>query len=126
MERLFKALANRDALWIVVYLAARGPQQQKDLIAALHAARPGQPERNSGSMSNLVAPLIRAGIVERGTQTSALQLARPEQARRLLTLAAAMAVATTAEASQEADQQHASLMRAITQASDANAAGSAS
>jgi hypothetical protein len=118
MEKLFKALSNRDALWIVVYLAAKGPQRQKDLIAELHADRPGQPARNSGSMSNLVAPLIRAGIVEREDQCSELRLASPEQTRRLLTLASAISVATAAESSREADAQHASLMRAITQATE--------
>jgi hypothetical protein len=117
MEKLFKALSNRDALWIVLYLVAEGPHRQGDLIGALHDARPGRPARNSGSMSNLVAPLLRAGIVHKDEQTEELRLANPEQVLRLLTLASALSVATTAQSSHEADEQHARLMRAITHAS---------
>jgi len=115
MEKLFKALSNPDALWVVMYLAARGPQRQTDLIGELHDARPERPVRNSGSMSNLVAPLMRAGIVHKD-ENEDLRLANPEQVRRLLTLASAISVATAAESSREADEQHARLMRAITQA----------
>lgn len=116
MEKLFKALSNRDALWVVLYLAADGPQRQTDLIAALHDARPGRPARSSGSMSNLVGPLMRAGIVHKD-ENEELRLANPEQVRRLLTLASAISVATAAESNREADEKHASLMRDITQTS---------
>jgi hypothetical protein len=114
MEKLFKALSNRDALWVVLYLAAEGPRRQTDLIDALHDARPGRPARNSGSMSNLVAPLLRAGIVHKNEETEELRLASPEQIRRLLALASALSVATADESSRKADRQHARLMRAIT------------
>jgi hypothetical protein len=117
MEKVFKALSNRDALWIVLYLVAEGPHRQGDLIGALHDARPGRSARNSGSMSNLVAPLLRAGIVQKDEHTEELRLANPEQIRRLLTLASALSAATAAESNREADEQHARLMRAITQAS---------
>jgi hypothetical protein len=117
MEQLFKALSNRDALWVVMYLAAEGPRRQTDLIDALRDSRPGRPARNSGSMSNLVAPLLRAGVLEKDKQSDELKLASRDQVRRLLTLASAIAVARTSESSREADEQHAELMRAITQAS---------
>ena len=114
MEKLFKSLSNRDALWVVMYLIAEGPRRQADLIDALHDARPSRPARNSGSMSNLVAPLLHAGIVDRDEQTEELRVANQEQIRRLLTLASAVAVATADESSREADEQHARLMEAIT------------
>jgi hypothetical protein len=117
MEKLFKALSNRDALWVVLYLAAEGARRQTDLIDALHDARPGRPARNSGSMSNLVAPLLRAGIVRKNEETEELRLANPEQIRQLLAVASALSVATADESSRQADQQHAHLMRAITRPS---------
>ena len=122
MEKLFKALSNRDALWVVLYLAAEGPHRQAELIDALHCAHRGRPARNSGSMSNLVAPLLRAGIVEKDERGEQLRLANPEQVRRLLTPASAISATTAAEASREANELHARLMRAITRTS-AEAAG---
>jgi hypothetical protein len=116
MEKVFSALSNADRLWVVMYLAAEGPQRQKDLIAALHDADPTRRARNGGSMSNLVTPLVDAGILRRDGPKGELRLANPEQVRRLLALTSAISTATAAESSQRADEQHARLMRTITQA----------
>ncbi len=114
MEKLFSALAHADRLWVVIYLAAEGPQRQKDLIAALHGTDPTRRPIGSGAMSNLVRPLVDAGVLRRDGRNGELRLANPEQVGRLLTLASSLSVARTGESSRKADEQHAHLMRAVT------------
>jgi hypothetical protein len=114
MESVFSALANPDRLWIVMYLAAEGPTQAKDVAIALAKAR-HRAEIKSGPMSILVAPLLRAGVLRKDGLRDDLRLSNPEQVRRLITLASAISVATANESSQAANAQHAQLMRTITQ-----------
>ena len=66
-------------------------------------------------MSNLVAPLLSAGLLLREGRRGPLRLSNPEQIRRLITLASALSVAGATETSRAANAQHAQLMRAITQ-----------
>lgn len=115
MEKLFSALAHADRLWVVIYLAAEGPKRQKALIAALHDTDPTRRPIGSGAMSNLVHPLVEAGLLQRDGRNGELRLANPEQVGRLLTLASSLSVARTGESSRKADELHARLMRAITQ-----------
>jgi predicted transcriptional regulator len=120
MERLFKALAHKDRLWIVQRVAANGPTKQKDLALALGES--GRKRPNRGTMSAWIKELADAGLVEHDGQQDSVRLTNDEQVGRLLTLASALTVAVTTKAQEAAEARHSELIRGITKAQNDHAA----
>jgi DNA-binding HxlR family transcriptional regulator len=121
LEEIFKALGQKDRLWIVQRLLADGPTKQGDLMSAL--AQSGRDKLNDGSMSTLIKALVRSGLVERGDKKQdPIRVTNTEQVGRLLQLASALALAATAKAQRAAEAQHAEIRKATINATPVEAA----
>ena len=113
MEPIFAALGHPLRLWVVLYLIAHGPSRQAAILAALNDENVAQRTLNAGEMTYLLRPLFAAKLLNRATARGPVHLTEPDQTARLLTVASALAVATTEAAGEEAQRAHAQLMRRI-------------
>ncbi|MFZ1924869.1 MAG: hypothetical protein WAU42_01880 [Solirubrobacteraceae bacterium] len=113
MEEIFAALAHSTRLWLVLYLMEHGPTRQVELGRALERAGILERSVGSGEMSQLVRPLLAAGLVVRDRPRGPLYLTKSQQIQRLITTASAISVAATSDSNDEAKQRHAQLMRGV-------------
>jgi len=116
MDKIFHALGHPIRLWVMTYLAANGPSRQVDILNALRASDSEAAKVSAGAMTQLLRPLLDAGLVARDRPRGPLSLVQGEQIGRLLTTASALAVATATDSSEDAHRRHSELMRAIASA----------
>jgi hypothetical protein len=116
MEKIFRTLGHPLRLWIVMHLAANGPTAQVAIGTALKESEIPGGDISPGALTNLMRPLLEAGVLARDRPRGPLYLQHDEQIRRLLATASALTVATTSETSDVAHRRHSELMRAISTA----------
>lgn len=112
IEEIFSLLGHSARLWIVLYILDHGPTRQVELGQALEDAKVlGQRNVGSGEVSQLVRPLLAAGLLRRDRPRGPIRLANAQQIRHLISIASAVSVAVADDSSEEAGKRHSELMR---------------